>query len=144
MENLCVLIALISAFTLASSDAFTKKALTIHNEYLIAWLRLLLSLPLLFISLIFVPIPPLDRDFYIAFASALPLEIIATILYTKALKRSPMGLTLPFLSLTPVFLLIVPYILLGEKVSLSGGHWYPFYSYRQLLIKFEGVQKGNF
>lgn len=144
MQNLWVLIALISAFTLASSDAFTKKALTIHNEYLIAWLRLLLSLPLLFISLIFVPIPPLDRDFYIAFASALPLEIIATILYTKALKHSPMGLTLPFLSLTPVFLLIVPYILLGEKVSLSGAIGILFIAIGSYLLNLREFKKGIF
>lgn len=120
MENLWVLFALISAFMLATSDALTKKALTIHNEYLIAWLRLLLSLPFLFIALMFVPVPSLDSDFYKAFVLALPLEIIAVIFYTKALKVSPLSLTLPFLSLTPIFLIAVPYILFGEKVSLAG------------------------
>lgn len=120
MENLWVLYALIAAFTLATSDALTKKALSLHNEYLIAWLRLLFSLPALFVSLLFIPIPPIDKDFYIAFFTALPLEIIAIIFYIKALKLSPLSLTLPFLSLTPVFLIIVPYILLGEKVSFLG------------------------
>jgi drug/metabolite transporter (DMT)-like permease len=120
MENFWVLFALISAFMLATSDALTKKALTIHNEYLIAWLRLLLSLPFLFIALMFVPVPSLDSDFYKAFVLALPLEIIAVIFYTKALKVSPLSLTLPFLSLTPIFLIAVPYILFGEKVSIAG------------------------
>ncbi|HAK89336.1 MAG: hypothetical protein A2077_07495 [Nitrospirae bacterium GWC2_46_6] len=120
MENLWVIYALIAAFTLATSDALTKKALSIHNEYLIAWLRLSCALPALFISLLFIPVPALDKDFYIAFLSALPLEIIAMIFYIKALKLSPLSLTLPFLSLTPVFLIVVPYILIGEKISLSG------------------------
>lgn len=120
MDNLWVLFALISAFTLATSDALTKKALSLHNEYLIAWMRLLLSLPFLFLSVLFVPMPSLDSNFYIAFISALPLEITAIIFYIKALKISPLSLTLPFLSLTPVFLIIVPFILLGEKISFTG------------------------
>ncbi|MDI6800441.1 MAG: DMT family transporter [Thermodesulfovibrionales bacterium] len=121
MENIWILFALVSAFTLATSDAFTKKALLIHNEYLIAWLRLLLSLPILFVSLLFIPIPPLDKDFFTAFFIALPLEVAATILYIKALRISPLSLTLPFLSLTPVFLIVVPYVLLGERISIFGG-----------------------
>ncbi|BCB95882.1 hypothetical protein JZK55_08040 [Dissulfurispira thermophila] len=120
MENLWVLLSLIAAFSLATSDALTKRALLLHNEYLIAWLRLLLSLPVLLASLLFIPVPQLDRDFYISFLTALPLEIIAIILYIKALKISPLSLTLPFLSLTPIFLIIVPYIILGEKVSFVG------------------------
>jgi drug/metabolite transporter (DMT)-like permease len=115
-----VFCALISAFTLASSDALTKKVLTLHDEYLTAWLRLLFSLPLLIATLYIVPIPRLDGEFFKASLSALPLEIIAIILYTKALKVSPLGLTLPFLSMTPFFLIGFSYILLGERVSVTG------------------------
>ena len=120
MEDLWIAFALISAFTLATSDALTKKALTIHDEYLIAWLRLLFSLPPLLVALLFIHPPRLDRLFYGASLAALPLEVLAIILYIKALKVSPLSLTLPFLSLTPLFLIIVPYLILGEKVSLPG------------------------
>lgn len=120
MSNLWIILALVSALTLATSDALTKKALALHNEYLIAWLRLLLSLPFLLAAMLFVPVPTLDRDFYIAFSCALPLEIAAIIFYIKALRISPLNLTLPFLSLTPLFLIIIPYILLGEEVSFYG------------------------
>jgi len=113
-------ITIISALTLATSDALTKKALSHSNEYLVAWVRLLFSIPLLFVLLLFVPIPELDYAFYKAFILALPLEIIAIVLYIKALRISPLSLTLPFLSLTPVFLIIVSYVLLGEKVSFQG------------------------
>lgn len=112
---------IISAFSLATSDALTKKALSVHNEYLIAWLRLVLSLPVLFIVLLFVDVPSLDGSFYRAFLFSLPLEILAMILYVKALKISPLSLTLPFLSLTPIFLIVIPYLILGEKVSPAGG-----------------------
>src|SRR6266498_1188394 len=104
MEMQWIILTVVSAFSLATSDALTKKALSVHNEYLIAWLRLLLSLPILALSLFFVEIPDLSGGFYKAFVLALPLEILAMILYVKSLKVSPMSLTLPFLSLTPVFL----------------------------------------
>jgi len=115
-----VFLSLVSAFTLATSDALTKKRLTLENEYLVAWFRLLFSLPLLLFLLTFVPIPELDLRFYGAFALALPLEIAAMILYIKALRVSPLSLTLPFLSLTPVFLIVVSYLVVGEKVSVKG------------------------
>ncbi len=116
-----VFLSLISAFTLATSDALTKKALSDSNEYLVAWFRLLFSVPLLLCFLIFLPFPELDTGFYEAFVLALPLEIVALVLYIKALRISPLSLTLPFLSLTPVFLILISNIVLGEKVSVKGG-----------------------
>jgi uncharacterized membrane protein len=104
----------------ASNDALTKKALVAHNEYLIAWLRLLWVLPFLFTALAFIPIPTIDNVFFLAFSAALPLEVTASVLYVKALKLSPLSLTVPFLSLTPIFLIVVPYLILGETISRLG------------------------
>ncbi|MBF0559450.1 MAG: DMT family transporter [Nitrospirae bacterium] len=119
--SLWVPLALTSAFLLASSDALTKRALSVNDVYIVAWLRLFFSLPLLAVCLFFIPVPALDHTFYRTVLTALPLEITALVLYTKALKVSPLSLSLPFLSLTPVFLIVVPYLLLGEKISLAGG-----------------------
>src|SRR4030043_1798235 len=107
MYSSWVIPSLISAFTLATSDALTKKVLSCSNEYIVAWLRLVFSLPLLFVALLFIPLPGLDKWFYIAFFVSIPLEILSIVLYTKALKLSPLSLTLPFLSLTPLFLIFV-------------------------------------
>jgi len=120
MANPWILWALLSAFTTATNDALTKKALVTHNEYLIAWLRLLWALPFLFVALAFIPIPTIDTLFFLAFFIALPLEVTATVLYVKALKVSPLSLTVPFLSLTPIFLIVVPYLVIGEIISLPG------------------------
>jgi drug/metabolite transporter (DMT)-like permease len=116
-----VYLSLICAFALATSDALTKKALVGSDEYLVAWFRLLFALPVLLIILFFIHVPAADARFYIAFAFSLPLEIIALVLYIKALRISPLSLTLPFLSLTPVFLIFFSYFITGEKVSLRGG-----------------------
>lgn len=113
-------LTLLSAFCLATSDALTKKALTGHNEYLITWLRLLPALPLFLAPLPFIAIPRLSPEFYLCALGALPLEALALVLYTKALKLSPLHLTLPLLSVTALLLLVVPFLVLGERISPWG------------------------
>jgi len=139
-----VLLSIISAFTLATSDALTKKALTDSNEYLVAWFRLLFSLPLLLFLYIFVPIPKLDIEFYKAFVLALPLEIIAMVLYIKALRISPLSLTLPFLALTPVFLILISYLIIGEKVSFLGSMGIIFLAAGSYTLNIHEMQRGIF
>ncbi len=119
--NMWIILSFLSAFSLASSDALLKRALRYDNEYLLAWLRFLIALPLLFILIMVIPRPELDSTFYIAFFCGIPLEILAMVLYVKALRVSPLSLTLPFLSLTPLFLILFSRIIVSEKVSLMGG-----------------------
>jgi drug/metabolite transporter (DMT)-like permease len=122
MQILWFPVTLCCAFFLATSDALTKRALAVrHNEYLVAWVRLLLMLPCLLVLLVALPVPQLGPEFGRTILAALPIELLALVLYFKALKISPLGLTVPFLALTPVFLMVVPYLLLGERISLSGG-----------------------
>ncbi len=137
-----VFLSIFSAFALATSDALTKKVLVKSNEYLVAWFRLLFSLPLLIIIWSFIPIPELDVVFYKAFLVALPLETISIILYIKALRLSPLSLTLPFLSLTPLFLIIVSYLILGEKVSLQGGLGILFITAGSYTLNVHEIRKG--
>ena len=116
-----IIYSLLTAFSLATSDTLTKSVLASHDEYFVAWARLMFCLPPLMVSFLFIEVPSLDRTFWLATFCALPLEIVAIILYTKALKVSPMSLTIPFLALTPLFLIAISYLVLGEKVSLYGG-----------------------
>ena len=116
-----IIFSLLTAVFLATSDVLTKRALASRDEYFVAWARLLFALPVLLISLLFIEFPPLDRTFWVATFCALPLEITAIILYTKALKVSPISLTVPFLALTPVFLIFTSKFILGEGVSAEGG-----------------------
>src|SRR3989338_11016030 len=139
-----VIFALISAFTLATSDALTKKALRDSNEYLAAWFRLFFSLPLLVVILLFIPMPQLDKEFFRAFFIALPVELITIILYIKALKVSPLSLTLPFLALTPVFLIFISYFIVGEKVSFWGGMGIFLIAAGSYILNISEIKKGFF
>ena len=116
-----IIYALLTAVLLATSDALTKRVLASGDEYFVAWARLLFALPVFLASLFFIEIPHMNKDFWLATLIALPFEIVAMILYTKALKSSPISLTMPFLALTPLFLILASYLILGEKVSVSGG-----------------------
>lgn len=142
MLPLWVILSLVTAFSLATSDALTKKALTDSNEYLVAWFRLFFSLPFLIITWFFIPVPQLDNIFFIAFICALPIELITIVLYIKALKVSPLSLTLPFLALTPVFLIAVSYLLLGEKVSVRGGAGILLIAAGSYLLHIHKISKG--
>ena len=113
--------SLLCAFFLATSDTFSKRALQDINEYLVAWGRLLAAIPVLIsILIIFQPSLHIDKTFLFIVASIIPLEISALVLYMKAIKISPLSLTVPFLALTPVFLIGTSYIMLKELPDFSG------------------------
>ena len=137
-----VILSLTSAFFLATSDALAKRAVENENEYLVALFRMLFTLPVLALTLLLVPWPKIDADFYRAFFIALPFELITIILYIKALKHSPLSLTMPFLALTPVFLIAVSFFVLGEKVSFIGGSGIFFIAAGSYLLNIDGFRKG--
>ncbi len=113
--------ALVCALSLATADALSKKALDDNiDPYVVAWVRTGYAAPFVAVLIPFVDIPALDGVFYMATFMAVPLDIIAVLLYMKAIKVSPLSLTLPFLSLTPVFLIGTSYIILGERPDNSG------------------------
>jgi drug/metabolite transporter (DMT)-like permease len=121
MPPFWILLSLGSAFFLATSDALTKRIITPGNEHAVAWLRVVYSLPALLPAALLAPLPPLDGTFFLAFCAALPLEIGAILLYYRALRLSPLSLSLPFLSFTPVFLMVFSWLFMGEAVSPAGG-----------------------
>jgi drug/metabolite transporter (DMT)-like permease len=94
--------AFVCAISLATADALSKKALDDDTDpYIVAWVRTGYAAPFIAVIIPFIDIPELDSVFYLVTFLAVPLDIIAVLLYMKAIKLSPLSLTLPFLSLTP-------------------------------------------
>lgn len=115
-----VLHALLSAFSLATADALSKEKLKAADERVVAWVRLLFASPFLIGLLTVVTIPPLDLTFWGTILLLLPLELTALVLYIRAIKVSPLSLTIPFLSMTPVFIMLTGWLMLGEHVDATG------------------------
>ncbi|MBI5599886.1 MAG: DMT family transporter [Deltaproteobacteria bacterium] len=112
--------AFLSAFALSTADALSKRALRRTDEYAIMWVREGYALPFLAFSFLFVPVPRLDVAFYLSVALLVPLEVLALILYVKAIRLSPLSLSVPFMALSPVFILFIAFFTLGERPSSSG------------------------
>ncbi|MDD5434627.1 MAG: DMT family transporter [Nitrospira sp.] len=115
-----VFYALMAAFTLATADAISKKAMSRTDELVIAWVRQGYSLPFLSLSLLFIEIPHLDRTFWLTLLIIVPLEVTAIILYIKAIRLSPLSLSIPFMALSPVFIIVIAFFMLGELPDKSG------------------------
>lgn len=115
-----LLMALSCAFFTATSTSISKIILKRNDEYLVGWLGLVMAAPFLLFILFWIDIPGLDIIFYRSAFILLPLEILAYLLYIKAIKYSPLSLTLPFLALTPVFLILTGWLILRERVGFLG------------------------
>ena len=111
-------LTLLSAFSLATADAITKRYLSDYRAGQMTLVRFgvtgLLLLPLLLMQ----PWPSLPAPFWGWIGLLLPIEILAMWLYMKAIRECPLSLTLPYLAFTPVFNVVTAYALLGETVTL--------------------------
>jgi drug/metabolite transporter (DMT)-like permease len=66
------------------------------------------------------PLPPVPAAFWGWVVAAVPLEILAMLLYMRAIRDNPLALTLPYLAFTPVFATLTGLLLLGERISSQG------------------------
>lgn len=121
MISVWVLITLLSAMGDATRDLAAKRVLTKQNSLLFTWLLFALPLPAIYAADLIAGVPRPAPGFYSAIFTALPLEILAQILYMQALRLSPLSIAAPLLSLSPVFMLAVPLLLIGERISLVSG-----------------------
>lgn len=112
-----ILLSVLTALAAASSDAWTKKFFGDGDAVTMAAYPLAYSLPLFALSLPFVPVPSLDAVFWWCFALSIPINCLSFVLYMEAIRLSPLSLTLPFLTLTPAFLVLTGYTVLGETAS---------------------------
>ncbi len=113
-------LTLICAFTLASADAATKRWMSDSSVVEITLIRAglagLLLLPLVFLQ----PLPQLPLAFWGWMMLLVPLELLALLLYMRAIRDYPLSLTVPYLAFTPVFIILTGWVILGETVSLAG------------------------
>lgn len=113
-------LSLLAALGLATADALTKRFFSDLPPYRMGVVRILSTAPWMILALLFLPSAVPDRTFWLAIAAALPLELAAFFLYMRALKLSPLSLSLPFLAFTPVFMILTGRLILGESIRLGG------------------------
>ena len=113
-------LTLLCAFSLATADAVTKKYLADYADRELTLIRFGFTGVFLAPLLLVIPIPHLPAPFWGWLLGLVPLEIFAMFLYVRAIRKSPLSNTLPYLAFTPVFTVVTGFLLLGEKISLIG------------------------
>lgn len=115
------ILALLTAFFESLKDIFSKAGLKNNvDEYVTSWALRFFSLFLLLPLLLFIKIPYLNNNFWIALLVGGSLNVIAIILYMKAIKHSDLSLTIPMVAFTPLFLLITSPIIVHEFPNIFG------------------------
>jgi len=107
-------LAFITALCESLKDVFGKLSLKTSNIYIVGLAYRLFSLPFILPLFFFIEIPEIKANFYLALIAGGFLNIIVTVLYMKALKHSDLSLTVPFLTFTPLFMLITSPVIVGE------------------------------
>lgn len=66
------------------------------------------------------PAPPLNHLFWTSVAISGAINIATSYLYNRSIQISSLAATVPFLSFTPAFLVVVAFLVLGEVPTLPG------------------------
>jgi uncharacterized membrane protein len=100
--------------------ACSKKALKKSNQYTTAFAYAGFSLPFLLITLFWLDLAPVNFTFWWATLISSFLSVFCIVLFMRALSITDLSLALPFLSLTPVFLIFTSKLMLGEFPTTLG------------------------
>lgn len=114
------ILSLSAAFLMATNAAYIKRFFSDFSPWEMCIIPFLYSLPMCALGILLVEKPELGPGFYPALSWVLPLTMVAIILHFRAIHISPLSLTLPFLSFTPVFVLLTGDLILNEKLSSLG------------------------
>ena len=112
--------SLLAALCVSITDTLCKELLSKADEYVVIWGKFAFTLPFLAGLLLYISFPILNPYFWYLALVCIPLEILALILYIKAIKLSPLSLTIPFLAFTPLFLVFTGFFILKEVISIQG------------------------
>lgn len=134
-----LLLTLVCAFALASSDAAAKQQLGQRSVWDMLLVRLGLA-GLLLAPWLLWQTPQLPPMAFWGWMSLLaPLEIGAMLLYMRAIRDHALSLTLPYMAFTPVFIVLSGFLLLDETVSSRGMAGIALVVLGSWLLNFETV-----
>ena len=117
---LWLVLSLATALAVATQDAWVKRHFSGYGAFEMAAVQFLYSLPPLGLALALIPVPPIGPDFAWSFLAGFPLNGVAFPLYMRAIRLSPLSLTVPYLAFTPVFMILTGFLFLGETPSPEG------------------------
>lgn len=115
-----LLLAFGTAISEALKDIFSKRNLIHVDEYTAAFSMHLVISVLLAPVVLITGIEAMSTKFLIALLASTILQLMVILLYMKAIKRSELSVTVPLVTLTPLFMLLTSPIILGEFPGIVG------------------------
>lgn len=105
----------------AFHGAYSKKLLKDGwNEYILLWFTFIAGIPFLTIPFLFVPFPQLNSTFWIVLFLGISGNSLAFVFYFKAIKETELSISIPLVSITPLFMLLTSYLILSEVPDITG------------------------
>ena len=114
-----IIFAGLSALFESLKDLISKQSLLWINPYLVAWSLVLFALPILWPIVLIQGFPTFGDQFLMAMWAGGSINVIAMILYIRAIQFSDLSLTVPLITLTPLFLLLTSPLIVGEYPTPS-------------------------
>ncbi|KAG1692824.1 hypothetical protein DVH05_024439 [Phytophthora capsici] len=155
-----VSIAVINSVVNALCDPLRKYLTKFMDPFMVVAVRGLIQAPLFVLWAIVDTggrLPPLNHLFWTSVCISGSINIITSYLYNRAIQISTLSATVPFLSFTPAFLVVVAFLVLGEvptvsgvlgiSIAMLGGFWLQGakddHASKDLLMASSNVSKGS-
>ena len=116
-----LLFASLTAIFEACKDATGKQSLKTLDEYSVLFSFMAVGVVLLLPVLLITGIPPIQPGFWLAILIGGGLNILAFTLYVRAIKLADLSLTVPLVTLTPLFLLATSPLIVQEWPTWADG-----------------------
>jgi drug/metabolite transporter (DMT)-like permease len=108
-------LALATALFTSFYDVIMKTVSKKVDSYLLVWSWVVFPLPFIILFLLKTGWPQISPGFYVALTASTVVLFFASIFYIKAIKSSPLSITMPMLTFTPLFLLVTSWVMLNER-----------------------------
>lgn len=118
--HMWIIFAFFSALLESFKDVTGKTSATRTNEYTTAFAMKSMGLLVLLPVVLFVGLAPIRPQFWIAFVTAMFTMSSGVFLYMRAVRLSPLSVSIPLLSFNPVFTALLSYVFFHEVPDLPG------------------------
>lgn len=115
-----LILSLLTALAVSGQDACMKKFFSGRTAVEMCVYPMIYSLPLFMAEAVLIPFPPIGPNFLWCFLVSIPLNGVSFVLHMKAIKISPLSLTVPYLAFTPVFMILTAWLVLDEMPGMAG------------------------
>lgn len=112
-----ILFASLTALFESTKDVVSKRGLQTLDEYVVAWSMVFFTLPLMLPFLGIIEFPELGDYFMGALVAGGSLNVVAMLLYIRAIKLADLSLAVPLITFTPLFLLVTSPLIAKETPS---------------------------